>query len=149
MHFLKVIDRRLLAVGWVLLLVCGCASDRGGAGVESVSREPVNHPKISVAQKHEPSSHASAHRNNAQYRYHYYPASEVYYNTWRHLYFYTEGNVWVSDALLPYRLRKNLGKYVSMEIYADTPYEYHEYVYKKGYKFSAEQGKKNDAGVRY
>ena len=151
MHFLKVIDQRLVAVGLLLLLVCGCASNRGGAGVERVSREPLNHPNISVAQSHQPSSHASAPGNRDQYRYHYYPASEVYYSTWRHLYFYTEGDVWVSDALLPYRLRKSLGKYVSVAIYADTPYEYHEYLYKKGYKFPAEQeqGKKNNGWVKY
>lgn len=51
--------------------------------------------------------------------------------------------------MLPYRLRKSLGKYVSVEIYADTPYEYHKHVYKKGYQFPAELGKKNDNGVKY
>ena len=149
MYFSKVIDQRLLAVGLMLFLVYGCASDRSGAGVERVSREPVNPPDVSVAQKHEPPSNAPAQGNKAQYRYHYYPASEVYYSTWRHLYFYTESDVWVSDAMLPYRLRKSLGKYVSVEIYADTPYEYHKHVYKKGYQFPAELGKKNDHGVKY
>ena len=149
MNFMKVIDQRLLAVGLMLFLVFGCASHRGGAGVGWRSPEPVDHPEVKVAHKHGPPSHAPAHGNRAQYRYHYYPASEVYYSTWRRLYFYVEGNVWVSDALLPYRVRKSLGKYISVDIYADTPYEYHKHVYKKHYRVPPGQAQKKDSWVKY
>jgi hypothetical protein len=149
MNYLKVIGKRLLALGLMLFFVWGCASNRGGANVEWGSPESVNRPEVSVAQKHGPPSHAPAHGNRAQYRYHYYPASEVYYSTWRRIYFYVEGNVWVSDALLPYRLRQSLGEYISVEIYSDTPYEYHRHAYKKHYRVPPGQANKKENWVKY
>ena len=149
MHLSKVIDQRLLIVGLMLFFIFGCASDRGSAGVERVAREPVDQQDVNVAQKHEPPPNVPAQGNKAQYRYHYYPASEVYFSTWRRLYFYTEGDIWVSDAMLPYRLRAGLGEYITVEIYADTPYEYHRYVYKKDYKYPAGQAKKKESGVKF
>jgi hypothetical protein len=149
MNYLKVIGKRLLASGLMLFFVLGCASNRGGAGVEWGSPESVNRPEVSVPQKHGPPSHAPAHGNRAQYRYHYYPASEVYYSTWRRVYFYVEGNVWVSDALLPYRLRQSLGEYISVEIYSDTPYEYHRHEYKKHYRVPPGQANKKGNWVKY
>lgn len=149
MNYLNVIDKRLLAIGLMLFFAFGCASHRGGAGGEWGSLEPVDHQEVSAAQKHGPLSHAPAHGNRAQYRYHYYPASEVYYSTWQRLYFYVEGGVWVADALLPYRLRKSLGKYINVEIYADTPYEYHKHIYKKHYRVPPGQAPKRDSWVKY
>ena len=149
MNYLKVIDQRLLAVGLMIFLVFGCASNQGGTGAERGALERLDQQDVGVAPKHAPPSNAPAYVDKAQYRYHYYPSSEVYYNTWRRIYFYTEGNVWVSDALLPYRLRTRLGAYQSVEIYADTPYEYHRYVYKKDYRAPAEEVEKKAGSVTY
>lgn len=144
MHYRKVVGKKWLAVGLMFAFVFGCASSRGDANGEWGSFEPANRQDVSVAQKHEPPIHAPSHGDKAQYRYLYYPSSEVYYNTWRRIYFFTEGDVWVSDALLPYRLRSQLGEYQRVVIYADTPYEYHRYVYKKDYKAPADQVKKRE-----
>ena len=149
MNYRKVVGKRWLAVGMMIFFIFGCASNRGDAGVERSSFEPANRPDVSIAPKHEPPPPSPAPEPEAQYCYYYFPASEVYYSTWRRIYFYIEGDAWVADALLPYRLRAGLGGYKSLEIYADTPYEYHRYVYKKDYKAPAAQVKKKDNGGRY
>ena len=122
----KVVDIRLLLAGMVLLFMFGCASTRGGIGYEWGSQEPTDQPKTKVSHKHGPPDHAPAHGYRAKHNYRYYPAKEVYYDIERRIYFYIEGDVWVSDALLPYQLRVSLGDYETVEIYSDTPYEYHK-----------------------
>jgi hypothetical protein len=62
----------------------------------------------------------------------YYPAREVYYDTGRRIYFYLEGEMWKSGVSLPYNLQISLGDYQTVEIYNDTPYEYHEKIKNKG-----------------
>ena len=146
---LKVMDLRLPLVALIMLFIFGCASTRGGVGYGWGSQEPAHQPESKVAHKHGPPDHAPAHGYRAKYRYRYYPAQEVYYNTERRLYFYIEGGVWVSDALLPYQLKINLGKYETVEIDSITPYAYHEHKIKKKKKVPPGQAKKKKKLVRY
>jgi len=118
-----VINIRLLAVGLMLVFAFGCASTRGAVGVGW--GDPAPHPEVKVDRKHGPPPHAPAHGYRAKHSYRYYPANEVYYDTGRRIYFYIEGGAWVADALLPYHLRMSLGGYETVEMYSDTPYEYH------------------------
>lgn len=144
----KIINIRLLAVGLMLLFAYGCASTQGAVGIGW--GEPVHHPEVRVAQKHGPPPHAPAHGYRAKHCYRYYPAKEVYLDTGRRIYFYIEGGAWVADALLPYQLRISLGDYETVEMYSDTPYEYHkEYKSKGKYKVPPGQAKKNKNWVNY
>ena len=140
----KFIDTLMLVAGFILVLTYGCASTNGGAGVEWGSKEPANYPEVRVAQKSGPPAHAPAHGYRAKHAYRYYPAREVYYDTGRRIYFYLEGEMWKSGVSLPYNLRINLGGYQTVEIYNDTPYEYHEKIKNKGKQnASSKQAKKS------
>ena len=146
----KVVDIRWLLAGLVLLFMSGCASTRGGIGYERGSQEPTHQTETKVSHKHGPPDHAPAHGYRAKHSYRYYPAKEVYYDTVRRIYFYIEGDVWVSDALLPYRLRVGLGGYETVEMYTDTPYEYHEkHKHQKKHKLPPGQAKKDKSWVKY
>ncbi|MBL0715404.1 MAG: hypothetical protein JJV98_17080 [Desulfosarcina sp.] len=146
MNHWEVIDTRLLALGLMLFFVLGCTSTRGAVGVGW--GEPYHHPEVRVAHKQGPPPHAPAHGYRAKHCYRYYSESEVYYDTGRRIYFYIEGGVWASDALLPYQLRMSLGDYETVEMYSDTPYEYHEHKFKKRYKVPPGKAKKNGNWVK-
>ena len=122
----KVVDLRLLLAGLVLPFTFGCASTSGRVGYEWGSQEPAPQQETKVAHKHGPPDHAPAHGYRAKHCYRYYPAKEVYYDTGRRIYFYIEGEIWKSDASLPYHLKVNLGKYQTVELYSDTPCAYHK-----------------------
>jgi len=144
----KAINFRLVAIGLMLLFAIGCASTRGAIGVGW--GDPAPHPEVQVAHKNGPPSHAPAHGYRAKHSYRYYPANEVYYDTGRRIYFYIEGGDWVADALLPYHLRVSLGDYERVELYADTPYEYHQRYKSKGrYKAPPGQAKKGKDRGKY
>ena len=148
----QTVDIRLLLAGLILLLTLGCASTRGGVGYEWGSQEPAPQSETKVAHKHGPPDHAPAHGNRAKHSYRYYPAKEVYYDSERRIYFYVEGEIWKSGAHLPYHLKVSLGKYQTVELYSDTPYEYHEkhkYKSKKKHKVPPGQAKKNKNWDKY
>ena len=148
MNSREVINIRLLAVGLVLLFAIGCTSTRGAVGVGW--GDPAPHPEVRPAHKHGPPSHAPAHGYRAKHSYRYYPAHEVYYDTGRRIYFYMEGSTWVSDALLPYHLRVSLGGYETVEMYTDTPYEYHpKHKSKKKHKLPPGHAKKDKHWSKY
>ena len=147
----KVIDVRLLLAGLILLFMFGCASTRGGIGYEWGSQEPAHQPETKVSHKHGPPDHAPAHGYRAKHSYRYYPAKEVYYDTGRRIYFYIEGEIWKSGTSLPYHIEVSLGKYQTVELYSDTPYEHHE-KHKGKYKkkhIPPGQAKKNKNWVKY
>ena len=148
MNHWEVVHIRLLAVGLMLLFAIGCTSTSGAVGVGW--GDPPPHPEIQVAHKNGPPPHAPAHGYRAKHSFRYYPANEVYYDTGRRIYFYIEGGDWVSDALLPYHLRVSLGSYETVELYSDTPYEYHDQYKAKGkYKVPPGQAKKDKNWSKY
>ncbi len=146
---LKVMDLRLPLAALMMLFIFGCASTKDGVGYEWGSQEPAHRPESKVAHTHGPPDHAPAHGYRAKYRYRYYPAKEVYYNTERRVYFYIEGGVWVSDALLPYQLKISLGEYETVEMDSDTPYAYHEHKNKKKNKVPPGQAKEKKKLVKH
>jgi hypothetical protein len=144
----KAINVRLLAGGVMLLFAIGCASTQGA--FEVGWGNPAPQPEVQISHKNGPPPHAPAHGYRAKHNYRYYPANEVYYDTGRRIYFYIEGGDWVADALLPYHLRVSLGGYETVEMYADTPYEYHQRYKSKGrYKVPPGHAKKDKNGDKY
>lgn len=119
--------RWLNFIGVILILsFSGCIATGGGAHVDwgDKSKE-TRHPAV-YTKKGGPPPHAPAHGYRAKYNYYYYPGSSVYYDTYRKLYFYLEGNNWRVSVSLPQDIRVKLGDHVSIEMGTDKPYTYHE-----------------------
>jgi hypothetical protein len=74
---------------------------------------------------------APAHGHRAKYQYRYYPASAVYFDTGRKLYFYWGAGYWQASISLPTGLHIDGNNYVSLEMDTKEPYEYHSEVVKK------------------
>ena len=144
MNHRNVIDKRLLVSGLMVVFVLGCTSARGDLGADWVSRKPSPHPSVSLAPAQGQPLREPAHRSQAEHVYRYFPDSEVYYDTERRIYFYIEGGHWESDALLPYDLRQRLGRYETVKLFSDTPYEYHAAAYKKTYRVLPRQIKQDE-----
>ena len=144
----NVIDTRLLAVGLMVVFVLGCTSARGDLGVDWVSRKPSPHLSVNLDPAQGQPPREPAHRNPAEHVYRYYPASEVYYDTERRIYFYIEGGAWESDALLPYDLRQSLGRCETIKLFSDTPYEHHAAAHKKSYRVLPRQVKQAEERVQ-
>lgn len=148
MNHRKVFSIRLLAVGLMLLFAIGCTSTRGAVGVGW--GDPSPNPDVRVAHKNGPPPHAPAHGYRSKHCYRYYPAREVYFDIGRNLYFYLEGEIWKSNTSLPYYLSVSLGDYETVELYSDTPYEYHQKYKSKGkYKVPPGQAKKGKNWSKY
>jgi hypothetical protein len=143
----SVIDTRLLALGLMVFFVFGCTTARGDLGLDWVSAKPVPYAPVNIAPPQGTPPHEPAQQNHTEHVYRYYPASEVYYDTARRIYFYIEGGAWESDALLPYRLRLSLGRYETVKVFSDTPYEYHAATFKKTYRVLPRQAKQDEHGV--
>ena len=73
-----------------------------------------------------PPSHAPAHGYRAKYTYRYYPSCSVYYDMYRKLYFYLEGENWRLSASLPHAIQVRLGDHVSIEMDTDKPYTHYQ-----------------------
>jgi hypothetical protein len=56
----------------------------------------------------------------------YYPYSSVYFDTYRKVYFYIEGNMWRMSVSLPQEIHVKLGDHVSIEMDIDKPYIHYE-----------------------
>lgn len=138
----KAANMKMFATAMLLVFALGCSSTRGGVGIEWGSKEPVPPSEVKVVHRHGPPPHAPAHGYRAKHCYRYYPAREVYFDTERRIYFYIEGEVWKSGVSLPYHLRVSLGDYRTVEIYSDTPYEYHK-KHKKKHKVPPGHAKKH------
>jgi hypothetical protein len=61
-----------------------------------------------------------------KYNYQYYPYSSVYFDTYRKVYFYIEGNMWRMSVSLPQEIHVKLGDHVSIEMDIDKPYIHYE-----------------------
>jgi hypothetical protein len=91
----------LIALGLALLTASGCQEmrgrERGGAAPGS---QPI-------------------------YRYHYYPDSAVYMDPARKLFFYYNGERWMTTTLLPAEIRVDWKNYVVLQMDTDKPYRHH------------------------
>ncbi len=56
------------------------------------------------------------------FSYHYYPSANIYYDTQRRLYFYSDGEDWYESVTLPAALRLNPDEVVALELATDTPF---------------------------
>lgn len=67
---------------------------------------------------------APAHGRRAKHMYRYYPASQVYFDSGRGLWFWLQGSDWAFGASLPAGIGPR-GAYVTLGMDADRPYQYH------------------------
>lgn len=79
-----------------------------------------------------PPDHAPAHGYRARHTYHYYPDSEVYYDSGSGVYFYLSDDNWKVSARLPIEFSARLGDHVTIEMESDKPYHEH-HVHKSKY----------------
>jgi hypothetical protein len=89
------------------------------------------HPHYEVVEHHGPPPWAPAHGYRAKYCYHYYPASHVYCDVARGLYFYYDGGGWRVGASLPVGIHIDVHDYVELEMDTDKPYVFHSEVVKR------------------
>ena len=85
----------------------------------------IEDPTVYKAPSPGPPPWAPAHGHRAKYRYYYYPATYVYFDVGRGLYFYFAGDQWRVSASLPVEIRINVGEYVVLEMDNDKPYQFH------------------------
>jgi hypothetical protein len=89
-------------------------------------------PSMVVAQEtqEDPPPWAPAHGHKAKYQYQYYPASSMYYDTLRNLYFYLLDGRWIKAPTLAEEIQVDLGDFVTLDMMTGNPYEFHEEVVK-------------------
>jgi len=91
---------------------------------------------------------APAHGYRAKHRYYYYPASYVYFDVERRLYYYSRGDKWHAARSLPRGVHIERTEYILLEMDTEKPYHFHSEVNKRyppGHgKKSNEHGKKRD-----
>jgi hypothetical protein len=95
----------LIALGLALLAAAGCQETRG--------RERGGAASLPAAGTH------------ANYRYHYYPDSAVYMDTARKLFFYYNGERWMTTTLLPAEIQVDWKNYEVLQMDTDKPYRHH------------------------
>jgi len=123
-----------MALAFMMPAMTGCTLQTGGVVVEE---KP----------KGGPPPHAPAHGYRAKHSYYYYPASYVYFDMTRKVYFYMEGSVWRTTVSLPDSIRVKLGDHVTIDMDDDEPYrefESHKKKYPPGQLKKMEKGKKKD-----
>lgn len=132
----------LLGVSVLLIsMTVGCYGTRVAVVNEPVYREAPPAPPPG------PPPWAPAHGHRAKHRYRYYPASSVYFEVERKVFFYYSNGQWRVSVSLPAGLRVDFRDYVSLEMDTPRPYHYHSEVVKKyppGHlkKHPKEKGKK-------
>ncbi len=110
----------LLVISFLLALgISGCSAvyvqDRPGYA----AREPG------------PPPWAPAHGHRAKHHYYYYPASSVYFDTDRRLYFYPFEGQWRMSATLPVGVHIDIGSRTALDMDVDRPYVFHDDVVKR------------------
>ena len=113
-----------LTLLFVLIFLSACKT--GGSALVRIDNDVRTSPPVATAPAPSPPPHAPAHGRRAQYKYHYYPSSEVYFNPGTGIYFYLSNSTWRSTASLSYNLKTALGEYVPLSIDSDRPYQYHD-----------------------
>jgi len=127
----------VIGIGSLLLMAFGCQHSRVVVGEGPVyTRAPSPEPG--------PPPWAPAHGYRAKHHYYYYPASYVYFDTGRRLYFYYSDNQWQVSVSLPGAIHIDGGDYVALDMDTDRPYTYHSDVvrrYPPGQAKKLERGK--------
>ena len=95
----------LMALGLALLATAGCQETRGR------ERGGAASPPAAGTQ--------------VKYRYHYYPDSAVYMDTARKLFFYYNGERWMTTTLLPAGIQVDWKNYEVLQMDTDKPYRHH------------------------
>jgi hypothetical protein len=67
----------------------------------------------------------------AQYKYRYYPSTQVYFNINWGKYYYLSDGLWKESYELPSTIKLNKDSYVTLSMDADNPYKFHKDVIKK------------------
>ncbi|MBN2331797.1 MAG: hypothetical protein JXO49_08140 [Deltaproteobacteria bacterium] len=112
---------RFVTLAVALLLLAGCAVDRGAVVIGSSAPQPPYHE----VKKGGPPPWAPAHGRNArQHEYRYYPSSYVYFEASRGLYFYFADGHWQAGISLPVGIHLDIDEYVSLELATEYPYEH-------------------------
>ena len=106
-----------------------------------VEERPVYVP--APAPEHGPPPWAPAHGHRAKHNYYYYPASSVYFDTGRRLYFYYGSGQWQVSVSLPTSIHIDVNEHVSLDMDTDRPYNYHSEVVKR---YPPGQAKKLEGG---
>ncbi len=88
-------------------------------------------PQVHKAPEPGPPPWAPAHGHRAKHQYYYYPASYVYFDVGRSLYFYYQGDQWRVSVSLPAAIRITVEDHVVLEMDDDRPYKYHPEVTKR------------------
>lgn len=126
----------VIAIGILLLLVFGCHHSR-----VVVEKHPVYTP--APPPEPGPPPWAPAHGYRAKHHYYYYPASYVYFDTGRKLYFYYSDSRWQVSVSLPTAIHIDVGDYVALDMETDRPYTYHSDVVRR---YPPGQAKKLEGG---
>lgn len=130
-----------VACAFVVISLSACKTTGGGFGAAWGEPKHSNHGHSNSGhQKSGPPAHAPAHGYRAKHKYHYYPASEVYFDTQRGVYFYLSGRNWKMSVSLPGDLDIRLDHHVSIEMDTDKPYKHHK-KHKKKYPPGRAKGK--------
>ncbi len=79
----------------------------------------------------EPPPWAPAHGYRAKHRHHYYPSSQVYFDTKRNLYSYYDGGKWQISAKLPGGISINVSDNIVLDMDTDKPYIHHAEIVKR------------------
>ena len=126
----------VIGIGSLLLMVFGCQHSRVVVG-EGPVYTPASPPEPG------PPPWAPAHGYRAKHHYYYYPASYVYFDTGRRLYFYYSDNQWQVSVSLHGAIHIDVGDYVALDMDTDRPYTYHSDVVRR---YPPGQAKKLEGG---
>lgn len=116
----------------ILIMIGGCQKSRVVI---------IEDPTVYKAPSPGPPPWAPAHGHRAKYRYYYYPATYVYFDVGRSLYFYYQSDQWRVSASLPAGIHIAVEDYVVLEMDDDRPYKFHSDVAKR---YPPGQQKKSD-----
>jgi hypothetical protein len=114
-----------------ILLLIGLAISVTIWGCQKSRVVIIEDPPVYKAPSPGPPPWAPAHGHRAKYRYYYYPATYVYFDVGRSLYFYYQNNQWLVSASLPVGIRIAAQEYVVLEMDHDKPYIFHSDVVKR------------------
>jgi hypothetical protein len=114
----------LLAIALLLFSLSACKTI-GGSVAYKWDKGSCDVPHYGN-KKGGPPSHAPAHGYRSKYEYRYYPSCRVYYDDFRKLYFYLEGENWRISASLPHTIQLSFNDYVRIEVKTDKPYRYYQ-----------------------